>query len=92
MLTNRQLALLTFIDTSIRENWFCPSFAEMGVGISGSKSVVFRALRQLERHGTIRRLRNRDRAIEVLGMPMRVFIPEDGKMVHAGQVVVTHVG
>lgn len=92
MLTNRQLTLLSFIYRFICEKGIPPTHNEMSTEIKSGPAAVDALLNRLEERGFIKREKYYSRRIAVLKMPMRVFVPEDGKMVHAGQVVVTHVG
>lgn len=68
MLTRRQNQLLDFIDRYQRESGgVSPSFEEIRVAVRlDSRSGVGRLLRQLQERGYVRRLANRERAIEVL--------------------------
>lgn len=67
----RQDALLTFIATCIQETAVPPSVEEMRKHLGlASKSAVHRMLVALEARGKIRRMPDRARAIEVVGMPM----------------------
>jgi SOS-response transcriptional repressor LexA len=65
--TGRQQELLLFIKRRIDHCGVAPSFDEMAAAIGGSKGSIHRLLLELEARGHIRRLRNRKRAIEVLG-------------------------
>lgn len=70
MLTRMQSKLLSFLHDSIEETGVTPSFDEMRSALDlHSKSGVHRLICALEERGFIRRLRNRDRAIEVLRPP-----------------------
>ncbi len=70
MLTQRQSDLLRFIHKHSAEKGIAPTFSEMcdGVGIN-SKAYIYRLLEGLEERGFIRRLQNRNRAIEILRLP-----------------------
>lgn len=93
MLTNRQLALLTFIDQSIREKGRAPAQKEMQDKFGITAQAIHSLLHRLIERGFIRHEYNRARATEVLKMPMRMLVVgSDGNMEHAGHVVVTYVG
>lgn len=69
-MTKKQLELYSFIREFIERYGYCPSFIEMMEGVNvKSKSVVFRLLNSLEEQGRIRRLHNRNRAIEIVDNP-----------------------
>lgn len=91
MLTNRQRALLNFIDQSIR-NGISPSFDEMKTELGlKSPSSVFWLLDCLQERGFISRKHYQMRTIKILKMPMRMLVVgSDGNMEQAGHVVVTY--
>lgn len=66
-LTIKQAQLLAFIEGRIEETGVAPSFEEMKdhLGLA-AKSGVHRLICGLEERGSIRRLRNRARAIELV--------------------------
>lgn len=70
MLTQKQRALLLFINSHLSSDGISPSFEEMkeALGLK-SKSGVHRLINALEERGFIRRLPNRARALEVLKLP-----------------------
>ena len=65
-ITDRQRAILNFIETTMRERWYPPAVREIGaaVGLS-SPSTVHSHLAQLESAGYLRRDPTKPRAIEV---------------------------
>jgi repressor LexA len=67
-LSQRQLAVLKVITTSVRERGYPPSIREIAqqVGLSSPSSVAHQ-LATLERKGVLRRDPNRPRAIDVVG-------------------------
>jgi len=70
MLTPRQHEALTFLAAYTREHGYAPSFEEIAEAMNvASKSNVHRLLSGLEERGFIRRLRHRQRAIEIVRMP-----------------------
>ena len=70
MLTQRQLQLLTYIHTYVREHRVPPSFEEMRNALElKSKSGVHRLVEALEERGYIRRLAYRARALEIVRSP-----------------------
>src|SRR5919205_913287 len=70
MLTRKQLELLRFIHTRLKEAGVPPSFDEMKEALDlRSKSGIHRLITALEERGFIRRLPNRARAIEVVRLP-----------------------
>ena len=70
MLTRKQIELLRFIDTRLRNSGVPPSFDEMKEALDlKSKSGIHRLILALEERGFIRRLPNRARALEVLRLP-----------------------
>lgn len=71
MLTQRQLQLLTYIHTYVREHKVPPSFEEMRTALAlKSKSGVHRLISGLEERGYIRRLAYRARALEIIRSPL----------------------
>lgn len=67
MLTAKQRALLTYLNSYLDEHKLSPSFDEMRTALGlASKSGVHRLISALEERGYIRRLPNRARAIEIL--------------------------
>ena len=77
--TPRQLELLRFIAGYLEAHaGVSPSFRDMQAGVAArSKRSVFNLLAGLERRGLIRRLPNRERAIELLA-DVRVPRAPDG--------------
>jgi repressor LexA len=70
LLTQRQLQLLTYIHTYVREHRVPPSFEEMRNALKlKSKSGVHRLVEALEERGYIRRLAYRARALEIVRSP-----------------------
>jgi repressor LexA len=70
MLTRKQLELLLFINSRLKEEGIPPSFEEMKVALDlQSKSGVHRLIIALEERGFIRRMANRARALEVIKLP-----------------------
>ena len=70
LLTQRQLQLLTYIHTYVREHRVPPSFDEMRSALQlKSKSGVHRLISGLEERGYIRRLAYRARALEIVRSP-----------------------
>ena len=70
LLTQRQLQLLTYIHTYVREHRVPPSFEEMRNALKlKSKSGVHRLVSGLEERGYIRRLAYRARALEIVRSP-----------------------
>jgi repressor LexA len=70
MLTPRQHECWTFLASYTREHGYAPSFEEIAGAMDlASKSNVHRLLAGLEERGFIRRLRNRQRAIEIIRTP-----------------------
>ena len=70
MLTRKQLELLLFINTRLKEEGVPPSFEEMKEALNlQSKSGVHRLIVALEERGFIKRMPNRARALEVLKLP-----------------------
>ncbi|WP_068316402.1 transcriptional repressor LexA [Polycladidibacter hongkongensis] len=78
MLTKKQLELLLFIDSRLKESGIPPSFDEMKLALElKSKSGIHRLITALEERGFIRRLPNRARALEVLKLPEAVSGQQD---------------
>lgn len=76
-LTATQRRLLCFIHGYQVARGYSPSLIEMAGGIgSSSKSWVHQLLLNLEARGKIRRLRHRERAIEVLDAPTLPSAPD----------------
>ena len=70
MLTRKQQELLLYIDERLHQSGVSPSFEEMKEALDlKSKSGVHRLISALEERGFIRRLPNRERALEVLKVP-----------------------
>ena len=70
MLTRKQLELLLFINTRLKEEGVPPSFEEMKEALNlQSKSGVHRLIVALEERGFIKRMATRARALEVLKLP-----------------------
>lgn len=70
MLTPRQHECWRFLEAYTRENGYAPSFEEIAKAMNiASKSNIHRLLGALEERGFIRRLRHRQRAIEIIRMP-----------------------
>jgi repressor LexA len=70
MLTRKQLELLLFINSRLKEEGVPPSFEEMKDALNlQSKSGVHRLIVALEERGFIKRMANRARALEVLKLP-----------------------
>ena len=70
MLTRKQHELLLFIHDRLKETGIPPSFDEMKEALDlASKSGIHRLITALEERGFIRRLPNRERALEVLRLP-----------------------
>ncbi len=76
MLTEKQHALLVFINQRLTDTGISPSFDEMkdALGLA-SKSGIHRLITALEERGFIRRLAHRARALEVVKLP-DATIPE----------------
>src|SRR5690606_38942637 len=71
MLTHKQHELLLFIHACLKETGIPPSFDEMKEALDlASTSGVPRLFSALEARGFIRRLPNRDRALEVIRVPV----------------------
>ena len=72
MLTPRQHECWRFLASYTREHGYAPSFEEIAEAMQlASKSNVHRLVSALEERGFIRRLRYRQRAIEIVRMPER---------------------
>ena len=70
MLTRKQLELLDFINTRLKQDGVPPSFDEMKEALDlKSKSGIHRLVTALEERGFIRRLAHRARAIEIVKLP-----------------------
>jgi repressor LexA len=70
MLTRKQLELLLFINSRLKEEGVPPSFEEMKDALNlQSKSGVHRLIVALEERGFLKRMPNRARALEVLKLP-----------------------
>jgi repressor LexA len=70
MLTRKQLELLLFINSRLKEEGVPPSFEEMKGALNlQSKSGVHRLIIALEERGFIKRMANRARALEVIKLP-----------------------
>ncbi|WP_430256514.1 LexA family protein [Neorhizobium sp. DAR64872/K0K18] len=67
-ITERQRDLIAFIRDFKAKHGFSPSFVEMagGIGIS-SKSGVARLVSGLEERGVIRRLKDKNRSVSIVG-------------------------
>lgn len=89
MLTPKQYKLLMFIDNTVKETGFCPSFEEMkeAVGIK-SKSGIHALIEELIARDFIKKLPHKARALEVLRIPRfkpREIIEEEKKVKQALQ-------
>lgn len=81
--TARQMQLLRFIAGYLEAHGYGPSFSEMAAGIGGTgKGSVCCAVDRLEERGHIRRLRHRERTIELLH-PVAVPHAPDGAPLYA---------
>jgi repressor LexA len=70
MLTRKQLELLLFINSRLKEEGVPPSFEEMKEALNlQSKSGVHRLIVALEERGFLKRMPNRARALEVIKLP-----------------------
>jgi repressor LexA len=70
MLTRKQLELLLFINSRLKEDGVPPSFEEMKDALNlQSKSGVHRLIVALEERGFLKRMPNRARALEVIKLP-----------------------
>jgi repressor LexA len=68
-ISNRQLAILDFIKSEVREKGYPPSVREIGESVGlASSSTVHGHLERLEKKGLIRRDPTKPRAIEILGL------------------------
>ena len=66
-LTKRQYEVLSFLDSFIKQNGYCPSFQEIGKGLNlSSLATVHKHVKTLEAKGFIHRGFNQSRSIEVL--------------------------
>lgn len=66
----KQLAVLRYIDTTIRETGTAPSYAEINVALGfRSRSAAHAMVERLEVAGFVRKSIPRHRGIEVLRMP-----------------------
>jgi len=78
MLTRKQLELLLYIDSYLRQHGTAPSFEEMKEAVNlKSKSGIHRLVSALEERGFLRRLPHRARALEVVKMPASVRPVQD---------------
>lgn len=79
MLTPTQDRTLRFIADYLQANGFGPSYTEIASALGlKSKSGVTRLVDQLQARGAIRRLRSRDRSIEIVRWPTvraTIFFP-----------------
>ncbi|HVN80793.1 MAG TPA: transcriptional repressor LexA [Terriglobia bacterium] len=81
-LTKRQYEVLSFLDSFIKQNGYCPSFQEIGKGLNlSSLATVHKHVKTLEAKGFIHRGFNQSRSIEV------VFALEMGGSGRKGQEV-----
>jgi repressor LexA len=70
MLTRKQLELLMFINSRLKEEGVPPSFEEMKDALNlQSKSGVHRLIVALEERGFLKRMPNRARALEIIKLP-----------------------
>jgi repressor LexA len=70
MLTRKQLELLLFINSRLKEDGVPPSFEEMKDALNlQSKSGVHRLIVALEERGFLKRMPNRARALEIIKLP-----------------------
>ena len=68
-ISSRQLAIMDFIKSEVREKGYPPSVREIGESVGlASSSTVHGHLERLEKKGLIRRDPTKPRAIEILGM------------------------
>ncbi|MDB5054783.1 MAG: Xre family transcriptional regulator [Bacilli bacterium] len=68
-ISSRQLAILDFIKSEVREKGYPPSVREIGESVGlASSSTVHGHLERLEKKGLIRRDPTKPRAIEILGL------------------------
>ena len=71
VLTKRQYEVLSYLDSFISENGYCPSFQEIGKSLNlSSLATVHKHIRTLEAKGFIRRRYNQSRSIEVVSRPI----------------------
>jgi repressor LexA len=69
-LTKRQYEVLSYLDSFIRDNGYCPSFKEIGKSLNlSSLATVHKHIQTLETKGFIRRGYNQSRSIEVVSRP-----------------------
>jgi len=69
-LTKRQYEVLSFLDSFIKQNGYCPSFQEIGKGLNlSSLATVHKHIKILEAKGFILRGFNQSRSIEVVSEP-----------------------
>jgi repressor LexA len=86
MLTRKQLELLLFINSRLKEEGVPPSFEEMKEALNlQSKSGVHRLIIALEERGFLKRMPNRARALEVIKLP-------DAHSPHLGQPTTRNTG
>jgi len=73
-LTKRQHEVLSFLDSFIKRNGYCPSFQEIGKSLNlSSLATVHKHVKALETKGFIRRGHNQSRSIDVVpGSPLEV--------------------
>ena len=77
-LTKKQIEIIEFIKSEIREKGYPPSVREIGTAVNlRSTSSVHNQLHNLERKGYIRRVTSKQRAIEVIGF--NTFLEPEGK-------------
>lgn len=88
MLTPKQHELLLYLDTCLKETGVCPSFDEMKnhLGLK-SKSSIHRLLAELEKRRFIKRLHNKARALEVIGLPENKNLSVELRPVSNDQIV-----
>jgi repressor LexA len=68
-ISSRQLAIMDFIKSEVREKGYPPSVREIGESVGlASSSTVHGHLERLEKKGLIRRDPTKPRAIEILGL------------------------
>lgn len=71
-LTKRQYEVLSFLDSFIKQNGYCPSFQEIGKNLKlSSLATVHKHIKTLEAKGVIRRGYNQSRSIEVVSSFLR---------------------
>jgi len=79
-LTKRQYAVLSFLDSFIKQNGYCPSFQEIGKGLNlSSLATVHKHIKTLEAKGFILRRFNQSRSIEVVSAPRMGGISHGGE-------------